>query len=81
MPEGRIKELVEYMAKSLVEHPDQVRVEEISGARSIVYELRVAQSDMGRVIGKEGRVANAMRSLVRVAAAQSGRRAILEIVE
>jgi len=81
MPEGRIKELVEYMAKSLVEHPDQVRVEEVTGARSTVYELHVAQSDMGRVIGKEGRVANAMRSLVRVASAQSGRRAILEIVE
>ncbi len=81
MPGGRIKELIEYMAKSLVDHPDEVRIEEISGARSIIYELHVAPSDMGRVIGKDGRVANAMRSLVRVAATQSGKRAILEIVE
>ena len=81
MPEGRIKELVEYMATALVEHPEQVRVEETGGARSIIYELHVAPSDMGRVIGKDGRVANAMRSLVRVASAQDGRRAILEIVE
>jgi len=81
MPEGRIKELVEYMAKALVEHPEQVRVVETAGARSTIYELHVASSDMGRAIGKDGRVANAMRSLVRVAAAQAGRRAILEIVE
>ena len=81
MPEGRIKELIEYMARALVEHPEEVRVVESSGARSSVYELHVAPSDMGRVIGKDGRVANAMRSLVRVASAQAGRRAILEIVE
>jgi len=76
-----MKELVEYIAKSLVDHPEQVRVEEIEGARSIIYELRVAPSDMGRVIGKNGRVANAVRSLLRVAGARSGRRASLEIVE
>ena len=81
MPEPQMKELVEYIAKSLVEHPDQVRVEEVIGARSIIYELRVAPSDMGRVIGKRGRVANAMRSLLRVASANGGKRAILEIVE
>lgn len=81
MAEARIKELIEYMAKSLVDHPDQVRVEEIAGARSMIYELHVAASDMGRVIGKDGRVANAMRSLVRVAATRDGRRAILEIVD
>jgi hypothetical protein len=51
------------------------------GARSIIYELRVAPSDMGRVIGKRGRVANAIRSLLRVASARDGKRAILEIVE
>jgi len=81
MPEPQMKELIEYIAKALVEHPDQVRVEEVIGARSIIYELRVAPSDMGRVIGKRGRVANAMRSLLRVASANSGKRAILEIVE
>jgi hypothetical protein len=76
-----MKELIEYMAKSLVDHPEQVRVEEVAGARSVVYELHVAPSDMGRVIGKNGRVANAMRSLLRVASVRSGKRAILEIVE
>ncbi len=81
MPEARIKELIEYMAQSLVDHPDQVDVEEVGGARSIIYELHVAWTDMGRVIGKDGRVANAMRSLVRVASTRAGRRAILEIVE
>lgn len=81
MSEGRMKELVEYMAQALVDHPEQVRVEEIAGARSIIYELHVAPSDMGRVIGRNGRVVNAMRSLLRVASARSGKRATLEIVE
>jgi predicted RNA-binding protein YlqC (UPF0109 family) len=81
MSEGRMKELVAYMAQALVDHPEEVRVEEVTGARSIVYELHVAPSDMGRVIGKNGRVANAMRSLLRVASTRSGKRAILEIVE
>jgi predicted RNA-binding protein YlqC (UPF0109 family) len=81
MPEAQMKELIEYIAKSLVDHPEEVRVEEIQGARSIIYELSVASSDMGRVIGKRGRVANATRSLLRVASARSGKRAILEIVE
>jgi len=81
MSEGQMKQLIEYIAKALVDHPDQVHVEEITGARSIIYELSVAPSDMGRVIGKRGRVANAMRSLLRVASTRSGKRAILEIVE
>lgn len=81
MSEGRIKELIEYVAKALVDHPEQVRVEEIDGAHSIIFELRVAPTDMGRVIGKSGRVANAIRSLLAVSAARSGKRAILEIVE
>ena len=69
------------MAQALVDHPEEVRVEELTEARSIVYELHVAPSDMGRVIGKNGRVANAMRSLLRVASARAGKRATLEIVE
>ncbi len=81
MSEGRMKELIEYIAKALVDHPEEVRVEEITGARSVIFELRVAPSDMGRVIGKQGRVANAMRSLLRVASSKSGKRAILEIVD
>jgi predicted RNA-binding protein YlqC (UPF0109 family) len=75
-----VKELIEYMAKALVDDPSQVYVEEIEGARQIVYQLHVAPEDMGRVIGKEGRVANAMRTLLRVVAVKKGKRAILEIV-
>lgn len=81
MSEGRMRALIEYIAKALVDHPEEVRVEEIAGARSIIFELSVAPSDMGRVIGKHGRVANAIRSLLRVASTRSGKRAILEIVE
>jgi len=75
-----MKELVEYMARSLVDSPDQVEVTEVNATRSVILELRVAQKDMGRVIGKGGKVANAMRTLLRVAAAKQGKRAILEIV-
>lgn len=81
MSAGRMKELIEYIAKALVDHPEDVSVEEFDGARSIVFELRVARSDMGRVIGKNGRVANAMRSLLHVATSQSGKRANLEIID
>ena len=75
-----MKELIEYMAKALVDDPDSVRVEEIEGTRATIYELRVSPDDMGRVIGKQGRVANAMRVLLRAAAARQGRRVTLEIV-
>lgn len=75
-----MKELVEFMAKRLVDHPDQVEVTEVNATRSVIFELRVTQEDMGRVIGKGGRVANAMRTLLRVAATKQGKRARLEIV-
>ncbi|MBI2954924.1 MAG: KH domain-containing protein [Chloroflexi bacterium] len=75
-----MKELVEYIAKSLVDSPDQVRIKQIEGAQSVIIELRVAPDDMGKIIGKQGRVAKAMRSLLKVAAAREGRRVILEIV-
>jgi predicted RNA-binding protein YlqC (UPF0109 family) len=75
-----MKELVEYIARSLVDDPSQVRVSEIEGANTIIYELRVAPEDMGRVIGKGGRVANAMRTLLRVVAVRQGKRVTLEIV-
>jgi len=74
-----MKELVEYMAKALVDDPSQVYVREIVRARQIVYQLHVASEDMGRVIGKRRRVANAMRTLLRVAAVRKGKRAVLEI--
>ena len=71
------KELVEYIAKALVENPDGVTVTEIRGGKVTVLELHVDRGDMGRVIGKDGRVANAIRTLVRVAAAD--KRVVLEI--
>jgi predicted RNA-binding protein YlqC (UPF0109 family) len=80
MNTGSMREFIEYIVRSLVDDPSQVRVTEIEGANTIIYELRVAPEDMGRVIGKGGRVANAMRTLLRVVAARQGRRATLEIV-
>jgi uncharacterized protein len=75
-----MKELIEYIAKSLVDDPSQVTVREMEGANSIVIELHVASADMGRVIGRGGRVANSMRTLIRVIAAKEGKRVTLEIV-
>lgn len=75
-----MKELVEHMARSLVNDPDAVVVRELEGVSATIYELSVAPDDMGRVIGKQGRVANAMRTLLRVAAVQDGKRVTLEIV-
>lgn len=75
-----MRELVEYIAKSLVDDPSQVRVDEIEGSTSVVLELHVAPEDMGRIIGKKGQVANAMRTLARVVAAKQGKRVTLEIV-
>jgi uncharacterized protein len=74
------KELVEYIVKSLVDHPEQVSVSESEGRSSVSLELRVADTDMGRVIGKGGRVINAVRALVQVLAAKQGKRVTLEIV-
>ncbi len=76
----KMKELIEYIAKSLVDDPSQVVVTEIEGSTSVILELRVAPDDMGRVIGRNGRVANAMRTLLRVLAAKQGKRVTLEIV-
>jgi hypothetical protein len=75
-----VKELVEYIAKALVDNPDEVEVTEIPGTTSVIIELRVAPEDMGRVIGKDGRVANAIRTLLRVVAAKEGKRVTLEII-
>ena len=75
-----MKELVEFIAKSLVDDPSQVYVSEIGGENSVILELRVGPEDMGRVIGKGGRTVNAMRALVRVLAAKQGKRVTLEIV-
>ena len=76
-----MKDLVEYIAKSLVDHPESVRVNEIDSSSAIILELQVADSDMGRVIGKGGRVVNAIRTVVQVAADREGKRVTLEILD
>ena len=75
-----MKDLVEYVAKSLVDDPTAVEVTETRNGSTVVLELRVAPDDMGRVIGKSGRVANAIRVLLRVLAAEQGKRVTLEIM-
>lgn len=75
-----MKELVEYIAKSLVDDPSQVEVTESRRANSVTLRLQVSPEDKGRVIGRNGRVANAMRSLLRVVAAREGKRVNLEIL-
>jgi len=76
-----MKALVEYIAKSLVEHSDQVEVREIANGNRIRLELNVAKDDMGRVIGKNGRVANSIRTLLRVAAEREDKQATLDVME
>jgi predicted RNA-binding protein YlqC (UPF0109 family) len=76
-----MKDLIEYMARAIVDYPDEVVVTEEKGEDHIVFRLRVAESDMGKVIGKQGRIANAMRALLKVAAIRKGTRAVLEIGE
>jgi hypothetical protein len=76
-----MKELVEFIVKSLVDNPDQVEINEIDDHSGIIVEVTVAQPDMGRVIGKGGRVINSIRSIVQVAAAKQGQRVSVEIIE
>lgn len=74
-----MKELIEFMARAIVDNPDAVSVSEEDAGDHIVYHLKVADEDMGRVIGKQGRIANAMRTLLKVAAIRQNARAVLEI--
>lgn len=76
-----MRSLIEYVAQSLVDHPEEVRVREIRKGSAVSIALHVAKDDMGRVIGKNGRVANAIRILLRVAAARQGLRATLDVEE
>ena len=76
-----MKELVEVIAKALVDHPEEVVVTESENEKSIVLELRVAQPDMGKVIGKQGRIAKAIRSFVKAAAAKSDKKVIVDIMQ
>jgi len=76
-----MKELVEVIAKALVDHPDQVQVTEKEDGRDVTVELRVAPSDMGKVIGKQGRIAKAIRSVVKAASLESGKFVDVQILE
>jgi uncharacterized protein len=75
------KDLVEYIAKSLVDDPDGVEVHLIEGEKSTILELRVSQDDIGKVIGKHGRIAKAVRTILSASATKSGKRVVLEILD
>src|ERR1700690_2988145 len=76
-----LKDLVDFLARGLVDHPEQVEVEEIEEPDALVFELKVAEEDLGKVIGKQGRTAKALRTILSAASAKSRRRVILEILE
>ncbi len=75
-----MKELVETIAKSLVDNPEKVQVNEVNGEQSVIIELRVAPEDMGKVIGKQGRIAKAIRTVVKAAAIKENKRVVVEII-
>lgn len=74
-------ELVESIAKALVDHPESVHVNEVEGRQSIIIELKVAPEDMGKVIGKQGRIAKAIRTVVKAAATKDNKRVVVEIIQ
>jgi len=78
---SQLKEFVEFMAKSIVDNPEEVQVTEVAGEKTTVIELRVASEDLGKVIGKQGRTAKAIRSILSAVAAKMKKRAVLEILE
>jgi len=77
----KMKEFVEFIAKHLVDKPEEVQVTEVDGERTVVYELRVGDGDLGKVIGKRGQTAKSIRTLLAAASAKTGKRAVLEILE
>jgi len=76
-----LKDLIEYVAKSLVDNPDAVETREVEGEQTSVIELRVAKEDLGKVIGKQGRTARAMRTILGAASIKARKRSVLEILE
>jgi len=76
-----MKELIEFMVKALVDDPSEVNITEITGDKITLYELRVAKSDIGKVIGKRGRTAGAIRTIINAVSTKQGKRAELEIIE
>ena len=76
-----MKELVELLASALVDNPERIEINEIEGEKSIIIELKVADEDMGKVIGKKGRIAKAIRTVVKASAAKEGKRVVVEIIQ
>ncbi|MFB3925275.1 MAG: KH domain-containing protein [Syntrophales bacterium] len=76
-----MKELIKYIAQALVDHPEEVDVSEVLGEQTSVIELRVSKEDLGKVIGKQGKTAKAMRTILSAASAKVKKRAVLEIIE
>ena len=76
-----MRDLIHYIAKALVDHPEQVSVKEVEGNQTSVLELKVAKEDLGKVIGKQGRTARAMRTVLSAASAKIKKRSVLEIIE
>jgi len=76
-----MKDLLIQIVKALVDNPEQIQITEIEGSQTVVLELRVDKSDMGKVIGKQGRTAHAIRSILNAASGKAGKRFVLEIVE
>jgi len=79
--EVKMKEFVEYIVKKLVDRPDEVSINEIQGEKTVVLELRVGSGEMGKVIGKNGRIAQSIRTLLTATSAKSNKRVVLEILE
>jgi uncharacterized protein len=75
------KDLVEYMVKSLVDNPEMVEIREVEGEKSTILELKVTKEDIGKVIGKHGRIARAIRTIINASATKSGKRVVLEILD
>jgi len=76
-----MKELLEVIAKALVDNPEEVTINEIEGEKSIILELKVSKEDMGKVIGKQGRIAKAIRTVVKAAAVRGNKRVVVEIIQ
>ena len=76
-----MKEFVAYIVKNLVDHPDKVHINEVGGTQTLIIELAVEKSDIGKIIGRKGRTAQAMRVLLSAVAAKNGKRAILEVMD
>ena len=79
--DSSLRDLVDYLARGLVDHPEQVEVEEVEEPDALVFELKVAEEDLGKVIGKQGRTARALRTVLSAAASKLRTRAVLEILE